>query len=73
VTAGIAWAKPMTTMPPTIAATPIKVRPENGMFSPAISAMTPPMMARTPRPVQRPTTLLGFSVNQPWPTTSSSS
>ena len=63
----------MTTMPPTIAATPIRVRPENGMLSPAISAMTPPTMARTPRPVQRPTTLLGFSANQPRLTTCSSS
>ena len=63
----------MTTMPPMIAATPIRVRPENGMLSPAISAMTPPTMARTPRPVQRPTTLLGFSVNQPRLTTCSSS
>ena len=43
------------------------------MLSPAISAMTPPTMARTPRPVQRPTTLLGFSVNQPRLTTCSSS
>ena len=37
-----------------------RVSPENGMLSPAISAMTPPTMASAPRPVQRPTTLLGF-------------
>ncbi len=72
-TAGIAWATTTTTMPPAMAAAPMAVRPASGILSPATMPMTPPMIARTPRPVQRLTTLLGFSPNQPRSTTCLSS
>ena len=73
VTTGMAWAMITIRMPATIAATPMSVIPAIGTLNPITSAMTPPMIASTPRPVQRVMALLGASLNQPRATTCFSS
>ena len=63
------WAMMMTTIPPAMAAPPMRTSPAIGTLNPMTSAMTPATTARIPRPAQRDTTLLGFSLNQPRSTT----
>lgn len=65
VTAGMPRANRMMTIPPAIAATAIRTSPEIVRPKPATRATTPRRIASRPRPVQRPTTLLGRSTNQP--------
>jgi len=72
VTAGMLRAIRTTTIPPRTPAAPSAVRPEKGTDKPASSASDPTALATTPRTAHVVMTLLGFSANQPCPTTCAS-
>ena len=70
---GMLEARISITIPEPIRAPPRTTSPSDGRLNPMNRPIPPTMIASTPRRTQRAVALAGVSVNQPWPTTCSSS